>query len=502
MRDERALSAGAKGSETSVAANSTAGGQTGEARLADAGHGVPANGAGGTPATPPGSPSGPTKAGGRVPFKPLSIAVPKAIGRYSIGDRIGSGTCGVVHRAIDDVLGREVAVKLSPIGEAHISTGKVPGAQRAYQTEIVAAGRLTHPNIVTVHDAGQYRDLNFLVMEIIEGRSLKEFGKGRTLLPKHLALSAVAECCQALDYSHERDILHRDIKPANIMLANNGDVKLLDFGIAVGLTGSGGLMRQGPTLGTPNYMSPEQILGDELGPPSDFYSLATVLFELLTGRQLFKAKKVKDLFRVVVHQRAPRLADVRPDLPLELSDVLARALQKKPSLRFQSGRAMRDALLPFVEQFRIVEQRPPAQQQFIKELQQQSFFLSFSDVEIAQLLELVTVRSFSPGDVLLRAGNVDRRLLILTDGLARISGDGKLLAVRRAGDCVGELGFINGVSETRETVALTEGSVLEVTRDSLSELPPKVHLHYYRFISEILAARVARTDQLQLDHAL
>jgi len=203
-----------------------------------------------------------------------------------------------------------------------------------------------------------------------------------------------------------------------------------------------------------------------------------------------------------VHQRAPRLADVRPDLPLELSDVLARALQKKPSLRFQSGRAMRDALLPFVEQFRIVEQRPPAQQQFIKELQQQSFFLSFSDVEIAQLLELVTVRSFSPGDVLLRAGNVDRRLLILTDGLARISGDGKLLAVRRAGDCVGELGFINGVSETRETVALTEGSVLEVTRDSLSELPPKVHLHYYRFISEILAARLARTDQLQLDHAL
>jgi len=502
MRDERALSAGAKGSETSVTANSTAGGQTGEARLPDAGHRAPANGAGGTPATSPGSPPGSLKAGGRVPFKPLSIAVPKAIGRYSIGDRIGSGTCGVVHRAIDDVLGREVAVKLSPIGEAHISTGKVPGAQRAYQTEIVAAGRLTHPNIVTVHDAGQYRDLNFLVMEIIEGRSLKEFGKGRTLLPKHLALSAVAECCQALDYSHERDILHRDIKPANIMLANNGDVKLLDFGIAVGLTGSGGLMRKGPTLGTPNYMSPEQILGDELGPPSDFYSLATVLFELLTGRQLFKAKKVKDLFRVVVHQRAPRLADVRPDLPLELSDVLARALQKKPSLRFQSGRAMRDALLPFVEQFRIVEQRPPAQQQFIKELQQQSFFLSFSDVEIAQLLELVTVRSFSPGDVLLRAGNVDRRLLILTDGLARISGDGKLLAVRRAGDCVGELGFINGVSETRETVALTEGSVLEVTRDSLSELPPKVHLHYYRFISEILAARLARTDQLQLDHAL
>lgn len=504
MRDGRQLSSGDNAGAPSLAVELSPGGKATDVSVDPDGvtASTPSNDAAQSSAASPAESPAESPAGGRVPFKALSISVPEAIGRYRLGDRIGSGTCGVVHRAMDEVLGREVAVKLSPIGEAHVSTGKVPGAQRAYQTEIVAAGRLTHPNIVTVHDAGQFDELNFLVMEIIEGRSLKEFGKGRTLLPKHLALSAVAECCQALDYSHERDILHRDIKPANIMLANNGDVKLLDFGIAVGLTGSGGLMRQGPTLGTPNYMSPEQILGDELTPPSDFYSLATVLFELLTGRQLFKAKKVKDLFRVVVHQQAPRLSDVCPELPLELSDVLARALQKKPSLRFQSGKAMRDALLPFVEQFRIVEQRPPAQQQFIKELQQQSFFLSFSDVEIAQLLELVTVRSFAPGEVLLRPGNVDRRLLILTDGVARISEEGQLLAVRGEGDCIGELGFINGVPETRETVAVTAGSALEVTSDSLSELPPKVHLHYYRFVSEILAARLARSGPLPLDHDL
>lgn len=408
----------------------------------------------------------------------------------------------MVHSAVDEVLGREVAVKLSPIGEAHVSTGKVPGAQRAYQTEIVAAGRLTHPNIVTVHDAGQHGTLNYLIMEIVAGRSLKEFGKGRELLPTHRALSVVADCCLALDYSHQRDILHRDIKPANIMLADSGEVKLLDFGIAVGLTGSGGLTRQGPTLGTPNYMSPEQILGHDLGPASDFYSLSTVLFELLTGRQLFKASKVKDLFRTVVHERAPRLADVRSDLPLELSDVLARALQKKPALRFQSGKALRDALLPFVERFRIVEERPLAQQRFIKTLQRQSFFLSFSDVEIAQLLELVKVKSFAAGDVLLRAGNVDRRLLVITDGLVRVSGNGDLLAVRGEGDCIGELGFINGAPETREMVALTSVSALEITSDSLSDLPPKVHLHYYRFISEILSARLARDGQLQLDHVI
>ena len=107
------------------------------------------------------------------PIKPLDITVPGEIDRYTIGRRIGSGTCGVVHQALDNLLGREVAVKLSPIGEAHVSTGKVPGAQRAYQTEIVAAGRLTHANIVTVHDAGQFEDLNYLVMEVVEGKSLK-----------------------------------------------------------------------------------------------------------------------------------------------------------------------------------------------------------------------------------------------------------------------------------------------------------------------------------------
>ena len=445
------------------------------------------------------SPAAATPAGA---IKPLAIDVPDAIGRYKIGERIGSGTCGVVHRALDQVLGREVAVKLSPIGEPHVSTGKVPGAQRAYQTEIVAAGRLTHPNIVTVHDAGQHETLNYLVMEIVAGRSLKEYGKGRDPLPIHRALSVVADCCLALDYSHQRDILHRDIKPANIMLSVSGEVKLLDFGIAVGIRGTAGLTRQGPTLGTPNYMSPEQILGRELGPASDFYSLATVLFELLTGRQLFKAKKVKDLFRTVVHQRAPRLVDIRPDLPVELSEILARALQKRPELRYQTGRELREALMPLIERFRIVEQRPPAQQRFIRRLQRQAFFLSFTDVEIAQLLGLVTVRTFRPGEALLRSGSVERRLLILTAGVVRVSGNGDLLAVRGEGECVGELGFINGASETRESVALTEVEALEVTSDSLAELPPKVHLHYYRFISEILASRLAHDGRLQLDHVL
>lgn len=435
-------------------------------------------------------------------LKPLDITVPGEIDRYTIGKRIGSGTCGVVHQALDNLLGRDVAIKLSPIGEAHISTGKVPGAQRAYQTEIVAAGRLTHQNIVTVYDAGQFEELNYLVMEVIEGESLKEYGKGKTLLPVHEALRVISECCRALDYSHKQGILHRDIKPANIMLSEGGQVKLLDFGIAVGLREGGGLKRQGPTLGTPNYMSPEQILGKELVATSDFYSLATVLFELLTGRQLFKAKKVKDLFRTVVHQVAPRLHLIRPDLPVGLSDVIAKALEKRPTMRFQSGAEMADALQPYIEDFRIVEQRPLAQQRLIRQLQKQAFFRSFSDVEIARLLERVKVRTFATNDTLIRNHSNHRQLLILTDGLVRAQHGGRFVGLFSEGECLGEAGFINGTPDTHHLLALTPVNALELSADALAELPPKVHLHYYRHISDILVARASSKNAVRLDCVL
>ncbi|MBX2878578.1 MAG: protein kinase [Granulosicoccus sp.] len=434
--------------------------------------------------------------------KPLDITVPDEIDRYTIGRRIGSGTCGVVHHALDNLLGREVAIKLSPIGEAHISTGKVPGAQRAYQTEIIAAGRLTHPNIVTIHDAGQFEELNYLVMESVEGETLKEFGKGKKLLPVGEALRVICECCKALDYSHAQGILHRDIKPANIMLAADGSVKILDFGIAVGLDKSGALKKKGPTLGTPNYMSPEQILGRELGPQSDFYSLATVLFEMLTGRQLFKAKKVKDLFRTVVHQTAPRLTAIRPDMPRGLSDVLAKALAKKPDIRFRSGDELIRALAPYLEGFRAVETRPPAQQRLIKLLRKQAFFKVFSEVEIALLLERVKVRTYEPGETLIAKGEGDRRLLVLTDGVSVCYRNNSYHSVLITGECLGESGFINGVGDNCSHRSLTSVSALEFTANALAELPPKVHLHYYRHISDIMVARLAEVDQVAVVYPL
>ena len=143
---------------------------------------------------------------------------------------------------------------------------------------------------------------------------------------------------------YKRQIVHRDIKPANIMIANDGSVKLLDFGIAISTTADEAAGTGRPALGTPNYVSPEQVSGSELGPRSDIYSLGTVLFEMLTGQQVFKARDVKDLFKSILNDPAPRLTSVRSDLPTDLELVVTKTLAKNPGKRYASGAEMSAAL--------------------------------------------------------------------------------------------------------------------------------------------------------------
>ncbi len=434
----------------------------------------------------PGSENKPTK-----PIKALNFDVPEKVSKYTIGEKLGSGTCGIVFKAQDEVLNRIVAVKLSPIGKPDTSTGKVPGAQRAFMTEISAAGRLKHPNIVTVYDAGQQGDLNFLIMEHVSGYSLKLVGKGQKLLSPTRAIEVILECCKALDYSHRRNIVHRDIKPANIMLSKDGTVKLLDFGIAVSTSNDDKLSVAGPTLGTPNYMSPEQIRGRPLGPASDFYSLATVLFEMLTGKQLFKAKQVKDLFRIVVGEEAPKLADIRPDLPFELSDVIAKALMKPAEERFQSGDELTNALTPILEQMRIMAKRSEKQLSFIKVLRTTGFFSQFTESEIAVFLNFAKQHECLDGDLLIEYGQHTRDFSVIVSGVVVVRKDAAIVGVLGEGDIFGELGFIHNDPSPVQVVAKHGVTVLSIDPDFLNELSPRVHLHYYKQISESLVGKMS-----------
>ena len=430
----------------------------------------------------------------------LEFDVPAKVGKYQLLERIGSGTCGIVYRAYDAILSRDVALKVSKVGTLDQRTGKVPGAQKAFITETLSAGRLSHPNIVTVYDAGVDGPLNYIAMEYVEGTSLKTYGRGKTQLPAYRVVNLIAKVCDAIDFSHKMGIVHRDIKPANIMVANDGSVKLLDFGIAVSTSAEDINSRQ--ALGTPNYMSPEQVVGKDLGPRSDIYSLGAVMFELLTGQQLFKAKKVKELFRAVIKDMAPPLRSIRSDLPKELELAVARCLAKNPRQRYASGAEMAAALRKVADNMAPPDLLTPELQSWMAVIPQLKFFQGFSARKVVQFTSICSIARYEAGSTILSRDTLDNHLYVILEGVAS-TGDGSgLSAVLGPGDSFGEPGFVRGDKSAVDIEVMADVVVLKAHSKDVQALPDADQLGYFQMVSNSIAQRTANADELLLDLAL
>lgn len=429
--------------------------------------------------------------------------VPAKVGKYQLLERIGSGTCGIVYRAYDAILSRDIALKVSQVGTLDQNSGKMPGAQKAFVTETLSAGRLAHPNIVTVYEAGVDGPLNYLAMEYVEGMSLKEYGRGKTQLPPYRVVNIIEKACEAIDFSHKMGIVHRDIKPANIMVSTTGDVKLLDFGIAISTSSSDNMGSATPSLGTPNYMSPEQVTGRELGPRSDIYSLGAVMFELLTGQQLFKAEKVKELFRAVIKETAPPLRSIRPDLPAELELLLARCLSKNPRQRYTSGADMADALRAIADKMAPPDMIPPELQSWMPLVGDLRFFSGFNARNIARFVSVSSLVRFGAGKTALARHTIDNHLYVILEGVASTRDGSGLSSVLGPGDCFGEAGFVRGDKCVADIDVMTDIVALKVASADVAALPEADQLPHYRMIANsIVQRKVSATDELMLDLAL
>ena len=259
-------------------------------------------------------------------------------GRYALQEVLGTGGMATVWRARDEVLGRDVAVKvLSPQYAAD------PGFLARFEREARHAARLSHPHLVTVFDCGVDQTMPFIVMELVTGPTLRQVLDQAGTLPAGEAVSIAAAVCEALDVAHAVGLVHRDIKPANIVLAAGGEVKVLDFGIA--RADGGGTTRTQAVLGTPAYLSPEQASGQAAGPQTDLYSLGCVLFEMLTGAPPFSADSAVGLAYRHVHDEPGPPSARRPGLPGRLDQITARLLAKDPAGRPASASAARAGLL-------------------------------------------------------------------------------------------------------------------------------------------------------------
>lgn len=278
-----------------------------------------------------------------------AVADQPMLGRYQIEKELGKGAMGVVYRGRDPKIGRVVAIKTLALSEAFGGDDLVDARARFFR-EAETAGRLQHPNIVTIFDAAEAHGLAYIAMEFLKGRDLSVYCRADRLLPVPVVLGIVARVADALAYAHLHNVVHRDIKPANIMYEPESDtVKVTDFGIARMTDAS--KTRTGLVLGTPSFMSPEQLAGKKVDGRSDLYSLGVMLFQLLTGVLPFQGDSLGSLMHAIANEEAPDVRLMRPELPSALADVVARALSKRPELRYPTGLALAADLRRVMEQF-------------------------------------------------------------------------------------------------------------------------------------------------------
>jgi serine/threonine protein kinase len=423
--------------------------------------------------------------------------LPEKIGKYEITSVAGEGNMGVVYRARDPFENRDVAIKVCRIpedtgGELRKITRKI------FFNEAHSAGLLKHPNILQVYDAGEENDQPYIVMEYVEGgETLKSYTVPEKLLPTKAIVEILYQCAKALDYAHRHGVIHRDIKPTNIMLTADGNVKIADFGIAHNATGDATQVMG--VMGSPRYMSPEQVQEHELTNKTDLYSLGIVAFELLTGRPPFLGKSIPELVRKILNEPAPKLSVVNPSLPARLGEVLERVLEKNPGKRFGSGQEIASDLAGVFGELEDSERLGDTVEVLTHTKQLRlarglDFFDEFSDDELDEVVRACSWQSYAAGESIILEGADDRAFFILANGDVEVSIKDKPIVTLSEGACFGEMGYLRQTRRTATVTAKDDINVLKVDATLLDQTSMACQLRFNQVFLKILLERLAQTS--------
>ena len=407
------------------------------------------------------------------------------IGKYELKGVLGKGASATVYRAIDTFTNAEVAVKvIDPAALKDPQQGKIIRTQ--FLAEASLAGRLNHPHIAAILDAVVGEDSGYIAIEYVPGGDLSQRTKPNALFSIGDAIQVGFKCCGALDYAFRQGVVHRDIKPANIMVVKDTDVKITDFGAAfLRRSDVTGLMN----VGSPAYMSPEQISGATLTHQSDMFSLGVVLYELLTGQRPFPAATVPAMLERIMTDSPVPPSSVRPELPKELDRIVLTALAKSPGTRFGSWAELALELVK-IGKLSVYEQTISDSERF-EALRRVDMLRKLDDGQIWELVHAGIWKRLPAHSQIIRENEQGTSLFFLAKGQAKAMKQGRPLNLISAGECIGEMAYIREGMQRQATIeSLTEVVIAEFESSELERMSPGCQLHFTRALVRTLVERL------------
>lgn len=424
----------------------------------------------------------------------------RKIGKYEVIKELGKGATSVVYQALDPFQNRQVAVKVvfpEALGDQEYGRRY----RKLFVTEASLAGKLSHPHIVAIYDAVADDEASYIVMEFVDGTTLEQFTRADNLLPVRSIVEITYKCARALDYAAHQGVIHRDIKPANILLSGDADIKISDFGAALTEAAE---TTQVSGIGSPAYMSPEQVREQSLTYQTDIFSLGIVMYQLLAGRLPFQGTNNYSMIYQIINTEPAPPSHFRPEVPPRIDAIVMRALQKDTAARYQTWEDFAHDLVSALGSEQKAERGMPESEKF-DTLRKLEFFRYFTDVELWEVLRLATWHQFDKDMSLIQEGDIGSSFFILATGEVKVTKQDRLLNVLKAGECFGEMAYLGKQKFQRSAsvLSISEVTAIEIRAETLSRASEMCRHHFHGAFLELLVDRLAmanvRLSQLLAD---
>jgi serine/threonine protein kinase len=416
----------------------------------------------------------------------------RRIGKYEILGELGRGATSVVYRAYDPFQDREVAIK-AVYPEALGDTEHGRRYRKLFVAEASLAGKLAHPHIAAIYDAVADEAESYIVMEYVDGSTLEPHARVESLLPLPRVLEIIYKCARALDYAAREGVIHRDIKPANILLSGDTDIKISDFGAALNTASD---TTQITGIGSPAYMSPEQVREQPLTSQTDIFSLGVVFYQLLTGRLPFAGNNNYSIIYQIINVEPAPPSRFRAEVPPQVDAIVLRMLCKNTADRYQTWGELAGDLVDALGGSRV---RPPEgmpEAEKFDTLRRLEFFRAFTDVELWEVLRLAQWRRLPQGTVLIQEGDIGSSFFILAEGQVEVSKQGRPLNLLKTGECFGEMAYLgkHKFQRSASVVAASDVLVIEIRAEMLPKASELCRHHFNGAFLELLVDRLSAAN--------